>query len=230
MKSIAIPYARHVQTGEIVDPSQVERGRAANVECLECGEMLLARKGGKNIWHFAHGDHSNCSASGESILHFVAKHRLAAGIGRFLPAPDTENLGRIRIKYGRTEVGIAGDNEGEIVRRVDVTLGVEILKSESENPVYVIVEVNVTNRKDDDYIELLKKYNLPALEVDVPADTGENLDKLDQILFESVHNWRWLNRTEDFLPSQRAPRRERLAPRTPLRTPRRGRRRGRRRR
>ena len=230
MKSIAIPYARHVQTDEIVDPSQVERGRAANVECLECGEMLLTRKGEKNIWHFAHGDHSNCSASGESILHFVAKYRLAAGIGRFLPAPDTENLGRIRINYGRTEVGITGENEGEIVRRVDVTLGVEIPGSENKDPVYIIVEVNVTNRKDDDFIALLKKDNLPALEVDVPADTGESLDKLDRILFESGDNWRWLNRTRDFLPSQRAPRRERFAPRMPMRTPRRGRRRGRRRR
>ena len=217
MKGIAIPYARHVQTGKIVDPSQVERGRAANVECLECGERLLARKGDKNIWHFAHEDHSNCSASGESILHFVAKHRLAAGIDRFLPAPDTENLGRIRVKFGKTEVGIAGDNEGEIIRRVDVTLGVEIPRAESEDLVYIIVEVNVTNRKDDDYIELLKKYNLPALEVDVPADTGESLDKLDQTLFESVHNWRWLNRTEAFLSLQRATQRERLAPRTPRR-------------
>lgn len=125
MKNIAIPYARHVQTGEIVDPSQVERGRAANVECLECGERLLARKGQKNIWHFAHEDYSNCSASGESILHFVAKHRLAAAIDRFLPAPDTGNLGRIRIKYGKTEAGIEGEKEGEIVRRADVVLGVD---------------------------------------------------------------------------------------------------------
>lgn len=205
MKSIAIPYARHVQTGEIVDPSQVERGRAANVECLECGERLLARKGQKNIWHFAHEDHSNCSASGESILHFVAKNRLAAALDRFLPALDTENLGRLRIKYGKTEVGIAGDNEGEIIRRVDVTLGVEIPGSGSKNLVYIIVEVNVTNRKDDEYIELLKKYNLPALEVDVPPGTGVSLDRLDQILFESVHNWRWLNRTGDFRPSLPTP-------------------------
>ena len=160
----------------------VERGRAANVECLECGERLLVRKGQKNIWHFAHEDHSNCSASGESILHFVAKHRLAVSIDRFLPAPDTGNLGRIRIKYGKTEAGIEGEKEGEIVRRSDVVLGVEIPRSESDDLVYIIVEVNVTNRKDDEYIELLKKHNIPALEVDVPLDTGESLNKLDQLL------------------------------------------------
>ena len=225
MKSIAIPYARHLQTGETVDPSQVERGRAANVECLECGERLLARKGKKNVWHFAHEDLSNCSASGESILHFVAKNRLAEAVDRFLPAPDSGHLGRIRIKSGRTEVGIVGDKEGETVRRVDVTLGVEIPRSESDHLVYIVVEVNVTNRKDDDYIELLKKYRIPALEVDVPPDTGESLDKLDQILFESGQNWRWLNRTEAFLPSLPTPRQTRLGPRRPLRTPSRRRRR-----
>ena len=126
MKSIAIPFARHVPSREIVDPSQVERGRAANVICLDCGEPLLARKGKKNAWHFAHEDHSQCSASGESILHFVAKHRLATGIDHLLPAPDTGTLGGIRIKYGRTEVGIEGERKGEIIRRCDVTLGVEI--------------------------------------------------------------------------------------------------------
>ena len=231
MKSIAIPFARHVPSREIVDPSQVERGRAANVICLDCGEPLLARKGKKNAWHFAHEDHSQCSASGESILHFVAKHRLATGIDHLLPAPDTGTLGGIRIKYGRTEVGIEGERKGEIIRRCDVTLGVEIPGLESESLFYIIVEVNVTNRKDKEYIELLKESNLIGLEVDVPADLVDSLDKLDHVLFVSSDNWRWLNRTGPFLDSNRIPRRERHSLRAPLLRPQRtrGRRRGRRR-
>ena len=42
MKSVAIPYARHVQIREIVDRSRVEQERAANVEYLECGENHMS--------------------------------------------------------------------------------------------------------------------------------------------------------------------------------------------
>ena len=65
--------------------------------------------------------------------------------------------------------------------------------------------MNVTNRKDEEYIELLKESNLIGLEVDVPADLVDSLDKLDHVLFVSSDNWRWLNRTGPFLDSNRIP-------------------------
>ena len=191
---ISIPFARHSQTGKIVDPSQVERGLAANVECMECGEQLQARKGEKKVWHFAHQGDSDCA--GESVLHIVAKEKLATGIGRFLPAPDISNLRRLRIKSGATETGIVGSDGKSVIRRADVTLAVEIERFREEH--HLIVEVNVTNRKTDDYIALLRKEYIPALEVDVPALMAGNLDELDQVLFGNERNWRWLNRTRHF--------------------------------
>ena len=189
--NVSIPYARHSQTRDIVDPSQVERGLAANVECLVCGEKLQARKGKKNVCHFAHKGDFDCA--GESVLHLVSKQKLATGIGRLLPAPDISKLGHLRINSGATETGIDGESIGW---RADVTLGVEIERFREEH--HLIAEVNVTNRKTDDYIALLKKRNVPALEVNVPVSMARNLEDLDQIWFGNEHNWRWLNRTRPF--------------------------------
>ena len=54
-----IPFGL-LPTGELVDVSEVERGLACGCQCPGCRSLLVARKGDRNIHHFAHHATSAC--------------------------------------------------------------------------------------------------------------------------------------------------------------------------
>lgn len=75
MKTTAIPFG--VKGSNIVSVDQVESGQACGWVCPECKGKLVARKGEKNIWHFAHYSLSECESALETSIHLMAKDILS---------------------------------------------------------------------------------------------------------------------------------------------------------
>ncbi|WP_231975240.1 competence protein CoiA family protein [Geopseudomonas guangdongensis] len=71
---------------QLVTVQEVERGLACGCTCIECGEVLIARKGEQKEHHFAH--HSNkesCEVRRESLLHLFAKQVIREAMGLQMP-------------------------------------------------------------------------------------------------------------------------------------------------
>lgn len=49
-----IPFGLKLPEKELVDVSEVDRGRSCDCICPSCKTTLIARQGDKNEWHFAH--------------------------------------------------------------------------------------------------------------------------------------------------------------------------------
>lgn len=49
-----VPFALEVDTGQLVDVHEVDRGLQCGCICPSCDTPLQARQGEKNAWHFAH--------------------------------------------------------------------------------------------------------------------------------------------------------------------------------
>lgn len=70
---VKTPFARD-SDGRMVLVQHVERGAACGCSCPECGAAVVAKKGPKVQWHFAHAGGAGC---GEGPLHRAAVKRLA---------------------------------------------------------------------------------------------------------------------------------------------------------
>ena len=65
---------------------EVERGLACGCACIECGEMLIARKGEQKEHHFAHySNKESCEVRRESLLHLFAKQIIREAMGLQMP-------------------------------------------------------------------------------------------------------------------------------------------------
>ena len=69
-------FAKQKDTGRIVGIDEVESGLKCNCVCPHCGARLEAKKGKKNIHHFAHSENTETSFCSESALHLAAKEIL----------------------------------------------------------------------------------------------------------------------------------------------------------
>ncbi|MBU2709248.1 hypothetical protein KCM76_24850 [Zooshikella marina] len=58
MNTNLIPFGMDFNTGDLVDVSEVSRGRACGCVCPSCKTPLEARQGEKKEWHFAHSSRS----------------------------------------------------------------------------------------------------------------------------------------------------------------------------
>ena len=68
---LRIPFAH--KEGRIVTVASVEAGLACGCTCVECGELLLAKKGRIRVHHFSHRGDTKCRGGCETALHKMAK-------------------------------------------------------------------------------------------------------------------------------------------------------------
>ena len=61
----------------MVSVAEVQSGLACDCYCPACGEPLIARKGLKNVHHFAHHSDADCASAFETSVHLMAKQIIA---------------------------------------------------------------------------------------------------------------------------------------------------------
>jgi len=146
--------------GRMVSVDEAERGRACGCLCPApgCGAPVLARKGERNRWHFAHEDGSVCDAAPESALHRLAKEIVASGSLRL---PSYLARGRILIPEGDWEV-VSAELEAPLgSRRIDALTNVEGAAGR------LAVEIRVSHAVDGEKGGEFREFGLSALEVDL---------------------------------------------------------------
>lgn len=186
-REIKIPYA--IRNGEWIHISQVESGLKSNCVCPCCKKVLLAKKGLKNVHHFAHYKKVDCQP--ETVLHFIAKtfihqkierhlnNRLPLNISwlcKFCKNKHETNLLRratkARLEYTKFEVC-----------RPDI-----VLLTENDAPVAVI-EIVVTHKPEDSAVAYYQQNKIALIECDVfqgsdleliQSADGLNATRIDQ--------------------------------------------------
>lgn len=152
--------------GRIVHVSEVDRGRACRCFCAACNRPVVAKKGARNAWHFAHDVAANCSTASETALHLALKQVIADGDVLTVPELAVEEtatfeghtksaqriLPRARISYSQPRLEV---RMGEIVADAIVT-------SAGRN---LIVEVAVTHKVDDQKRKKIDLLGVSALEL-----------------------------------------------------------------
>lgn len=78
-----LPYA--IKHGRFIHIGEVNSGLRCGCECPACGQPLVAKKGKRNVHHFAHHTDHNCAYGLESTLHYLAKSILQSGSHLMLP-------------------------------------------------------------------------------------------------------------------------------------------------
>jgi hypothetical protein len=83
---MAVKYLSALYNGQYISIKKVLPGLACNCYCLECNERMIARKGLKRTWHFAHYKNHTCGLSPETACHKMAKALLKSLKVIMLPA------------------------------------------------------------------------------------------------------------------------------------------------
>lgn len=126
-----IPFAVEIGTGDLVEVGAVASGRACKCVCPGCGQGVLARKGEKKQWHFAHDPDSKyapervCDVSFYSCCRRFIVELAHRGVFRTLLTPD------LHVKAGAPSFSsetVPGKRLADVTFRVgqDFDLTVEI--------------------------------------------------------------------------------------------------------
>ena len=175
--------------GTSIHISQAARGLRCNCRCPACEQVLVAKKGKKQIHHFAHYNNGTaCAHVAETNAHIWAKDVLERVKSLTIPAVTAEHGGvskvvspsqTYRFAHARLEKKL-----GSIVP--DVVLI-------TPNGTKLIVEVRVTHPCDDEKLEKLRKERLSAIEIDLRHyRTSTNRTEVEQALLSKAPR-EWLS-------------------------------------
>ncbi len=125
--------------------NEVEKGLACKCKCPECGDDLIARKGDKNQYHFAHSSGIDCESAPETAMHILAKEILNENTEIYLSNQDTFEYEKCKLEkqYGsfRPDAIISNEKESifvEIVVTNDLSKEKEKAFIKSDNRTLVI--------------------------------------------------------------------------------------------
>ena len=162
-------YAIDKNSNAIIHVSEVNRGLKCECYCHECNEPLVAKKGNKIGWHFAHSSNSECSGGLETVIHKLAKEALAK---------------HKYIETGKFEINYKIPQRAKIYSRAADTRLLTFDQVELESPTYrhlgiipdavavtaagsMIIEFAFSHWIDDEKKSILRTLNVPTIEVDL---------------------------------------------------------------
>ncbi len=175
-----VPFG--LKNGILYEPSQVERGKACNCICSSCNNPLTAKKGEKNIHHFAHATNNSCETGRETAIHLAAKQIIFQNKAVYLPSIKIEDE---LIDYGMVtfddiilEKAILGETT-EFLIIPDITAKLH-RKIDTKN---LYVEIAVTHFSEEKKINEFRKKKLSSIEIDLSG-----LLKEDYVDFKMIEN------------------------------------------
>lgn len=174
-----------------------ENGRECNATCIECGGPLVANQGGVKKWYFSHYAGTTCS--GESIIHFLAKHFIAT-ISRPFSLPSInvnaslmDMTGHLHERVGRmygTQVSLIGV-EQEVSAAQDLRPDCRAVIDGIDETIWI--EIFYSNQKNEVDQEKIRRYDLNCLEVDVSGlMVNSTFDEIIEAVFDKAPR-RWLH-------------------------------------
>ncbi len=179
-----------LKNGELVHISEVERGLKCGCKCPVCGGLLIARKGDRVSYHFAHYAHTNCEYSGESALHLAAKGLLSKARKMIIPAVFLEFPNSARPKeliHEAMEIDI--DHVSLEKHFSDVVPDIVVYSGQK----FFFVEIYVTHGVDEKKLKKLKELRVSTLEIDLSKWDGIVTSvELSRLLLDDCEEKTWV--------------------------------------
>lgn len=146
--------------------NDAERGRHCHSTCPSCGSPLIAKKGNKNTWHYAHLTNTQCK--GETVLHKLGKRAVIdLAINKALLTLPTHIKGNPSAISSYLEK--INPTERLINAHEEIARGhfVHDVIAQSENFEELVVEILVTHKKSNKDIALFKQEGKSVIEIDL---------------------------------------------------------------
>lgn len=178
-----------LKDGVITNISDVESGLKCGCVCPACGEPLVAKKGKKQMHHFAHHSGHNCEHGYESSLHLAAKEILSQSKRLTLPAvylsfPDLYKKDELLCPAKEIQI-----DRVELEQRFeDIVPDVVVYADEKQ----FFIEIYVTHCIDDEKLAKLKKANISTIEIDLSKKKNvTSVKELEVILLGESKEKTW---------------------------------------
>ncbi len=191
---VQVPFG--LRAGRLYEPLQVPLGLACGCVCPGCGDALVAKHApaGKVRPHFAHTAQSSCAGGLESAIHLAVKQLIEDRRELYMPAlvDEVSAMGALR---HRTRTGTA--RPGGLTSLTEVRQEQPVGAIRPDLLVHtgneqVMVEVAFTHFVDVNKLDLIRRLNIPALEVDVSDLVVPDFDQLARRLFTPSMKVKWL--------------------------------------
>ncbi|MGL1337472.1 hypothetical protein ACSTJQ_12885 [Vibrio parahaemolyticus] len=164
-------YMTHAidENGIVKSVDSVESGLACNCTCIECGQPLIAAKGDKYVHHFRHeSEDKKCNWSGESELHYLAKHILKEDMKLYIPNISWngfEQSYRLHFSDVQVEKGI-GPYKADLIATTD-------------SFDTVAIEISVTHPCDENKIRYFNNNLINAIQININPEPLYNKTSID---------------------------------------------------
>ncbi len=184
--NLKLPFG--IKDGKLVQISEVESGLKCNCLCPACNHLLVAKKGDKNVHHFAHHKQSECQTALETGLHLASK-KVIEDAG-YISLPSVKN----DIFYTRqaelfTHTKLYFDKIF-VEKKYDEFIPDIILK---KNGKLLCVEIFVTHSVDEQKLKKIQKGKISTIEVDLSkVERQINFEILKELVVNSIKNKEWL--------------------------------------
>ncbi|NVI84057.1 hypothetical protein [Janthinobacterium sp. BJB401] len=199
-----------LKDGRMCAPADVQSGLACECTCIGCGAILVAKKGAKTRWHFAHHNVEIGESCAESAIHAAAKQVLLEHNSLRLPSMRV-------VVYGQATSGQALEESSvlleERVVRFERTCA-EVWEDGIRPDVVgyrgerrLLVEMYFRHRVDENKRRKISKLKLPTIEVDLSdLDISTGFDAIAQRVLHETGYKTWL-----FFPNEEQERQRLLA-------------------
>ena len=191
-------------------PADVQSGLACGCTCIGCGAKLIAKKGAKKRWHFAHHNVEIGESCAESAIHAAAKQVLLEHNWLRLPGMRVVVYGQATSGHALEESSILSE---ERVVRFERTCA-EVWEDGIRPDVVgyrgerrLLVEMYFRHRVDGNKRRKIGKLKLPTIEVDLSdLDVSTGFDAIAQRVIHETAYKTWL-----FFPNEEQERQRLLA-------------------
>lgn len=172
--------------GELVHISQADRGKACNLKCPACDDILIASKSERKAraHHFRHLGNKQCKYGPETAAHKYGKEVIAEEKYLWLPSMEATFGERRHFIQGRTKASVTSVRLEIAVDKVVPDLIVS--KGDRE----LLVEIFVTHRVGEKKLAKLRAMGRGVLEINLSKVRHADLPRLKrEILSDAPREW-----------------------------------------
>jgi hypothetical protein len=198
-----------LKNGRMHAPADVESGLTCGCVCVGCGAVLVAKKGAKKRWHFAHHNVEIGESCAESAIHAAAKQVLLEQNWLRLPSMHVVVSGQAVSGLTLQESSILSEERVVRFERTCAEVWTDGIRPDVigyRGERRLLVEMYFRHQVDDEKRRKLGQLKLSAVEVDLSdLDVSAGFDAItERVLHETAYK-SWL-----FFPSEEEER-QRLA-------------------
>jgi competence CoiA-like predicted nuclease len=170
--------------------SEVESGLKCNCVCPCCGSQLVAKKGKRKIFHFAHYNSEECKGGYETSIHLLAKEIISEEMQLTLPPLYLNFPGSYKeseLLFPEKTIDIDNVYLENRIENIIPDIVVECKNAK------LLVEIFVTHDVDKSKLEKIKKVGISTISINL-SDLEYSITKeeLKNIIINDTSNKRWI--------------------------------------